>query len=522
MILSLLLACNDNTLVYEKEVLIYEDDPQIVVIPEEINFGHINAETFDQEEVYIINSGSYPLYVSDISLTGDHSLQLIDNVEKELLPGERYSFIVNYDPITYEENYGSISITSTDPDEEIVEIPITGFGDAPVIFVNKTEMYFDDEPIACEVSEDITIRNVGNLDLEVEEIIVFGSIPNNYSLELNEPINGALTWDIPPSGFKTFSLEYTPEDLIDDLAVIQVNSNDPLRPVVEAFSEGNGIIESYGQDRFRQEYSTEVDVLFVLDNSGSMHPFQMELINNFSSFLSVFTQLNVDYRIALITTDNANFVGNGYIDSTNQDPVGYFVNLINIAGTSGSGLERGLEYSYQSFLIGPASPNGNFFRQNASLSVIYISDEGDHSSSPISFYLNFFDALKAPGLFSAHAVIGDYPSGCNYMYNNMVRTAAFGSGYYDVVQYYSGNTYSICATDWGLQMQNLAFNAAPQTMFELSDLPIEDSIEVMVDGVVDYNWSYDPQTNSINFNTSNIPPEGSYITVSYGLFAECN
>ena len=251
-----------------------------------------------------------------------------------------------------------------------------------------------------------------------------------------------------------------------------------------------------------------------------MTPFQQELNNNFNSFLSVFTQLGINYRIGLISTDSPTFFGN-YIDVSHQDPIGEFVNQLSLIGSFGSAHEKGLRMSYESLNTGSASPSGNFFRTNALLAVIYISDEPDHSQNPYTFYTNYFDSIKQPGLFQAHAVIGDYPSGCSYVYNNSTRTVQFGQGYYEVVQYYSGYVYSICATDWGIQMQNLAFNATPQSTFYLSEQAIEGTIEVLVNGNYVYGWSYDDSDSSINFDASNIPAETSSIEITYGIFSDC-
>ena len=55
------------------------------------------------------------------------------------------------------------------------------------------------------------------------------------------------------------------------------------------------------------------------------------------------------------------------------------------------------------------------------------------------------------------AVIGDHPGGCWISSWSPYgwRTVAPGSGYWDMTQRYNGEWYSICAPDWGNQMQDL-------------------------------------------------------------------
>ena len=52
----------------------------------------------------------------------------------------------------------------------------------------------------------------------------------------------------------------------------------------------------------------DVDILFVIDNSGSMGEEQAILANNFASFIEVLEAEDVEanYRIGITTTDNGN------------------------------------------------------------------------------------------------------------------------------------------------------------------------------------------------------------------------
>lgn len=56
-------------------------------------------------------------------------------------------------------------------------------------------------------------------------------------------------------------------------------------------------------DVFQQNRRNTVDVLMVVDNSCSMAEEQDKLASNFRSFIEYFENVNVDYQIAVITTD---------------------------------------------------------------------------------------------------------------------------------------------------------------------------------------------------------------------------
>ena len=59
------------------------------------------------------------------------------------------------------------------------------------------------------------------------------------------------------------------------------------------------------------EINRNVDVLFVVDNSGSMGEEQAKLAANFSRFVERLEELDANYRIAVTTTDNGNVACSG-------------------------------------------------------------------------------------------------------------------------------------------------------------------------------------------------------------------
>ena len=116
-------------------------------------------------------------------------------------------------------------------------------------------------------------------------------------------------------------------------------------------------------------------------------------------------------------------------------------------------------------------------------------------------------------------VIGDHPSGCIYNNGFYQRSVGFGSGYYDMTQRYSGEWYSICAADWGNQMQDLADTVSTRRTFTLDEPdPIEDSIVVLVNGQTATGWSYDPVGNAVIFEESAVPEANQTITIEYGIW----
>jgi len=510
------IGCNDYTL--EKNNV-----PELVVYPEVVNFGHLlSGQESGVETFAIINAGTDSLTITSPELNDNLKFSLDQDISDEytILPGETLEFHVYYDPITFEEEEGTIVFSSNDADETNYELPVIGYGDAPIMTVSPEIFDYGQISIGCYNEERITIRNEGNLDLTISNITQMVTSPHDIIMEF-----GTLPsppWHLSPNQEIDFLVSYVPTDINYDESIIRIEGNDPATPLIETTQFGEGDVEHWYTQTYVQEEIALLDVLFVVDNSGSMNIFQQELSNQMSSFMNVLESSGSDYHLAVITTDEARFKqydGYAWIDTTHQSPVSWIQNVISSIGIRGSGMEKGIEMAKYA-LEGDAAPGKDYYRENATIVIIYVSDEPDHSQGGWQSYTNFFDTLKlSTDLVRQFAVIGDNPSGCTFSYIPFSRNIQFGAGYYDMTQRYNGSWYSICAIDWGQQMQSLANTVTTQRSFSISEIdPIESTIVVSVNGQITHEWVYDSFNNSVVFNERSIPETNQTITIEYAVW----
>ena len=500
--------------------------PEIEVDPTHHSYGALSAGSENQDIVINIkNIGNGELNVSNIYLHDGNSnfslttlpLGIVDSLNSVEL-------IVNYSPGTYETNYETISIVSNDEDEPIVNVTLDGSGDAPVITVAPDYHDFGNVYLGCDDTIPIEIGNIGNSNLIISDLEFFASVPVDFSMQDYETSWGALPITIAPGDTIELNVDYIPIDDLDDSSYIEITSNDPATPIAHADQDGIGDYESWVTDSFSQDGTVDVDILFVIDNSGSMGSNQTNIKNNFDTFMNAFSAAGVSYQIALITTDSSDFVGD-IITNATADPVTEFNDQIDSIGTRGSAYEKGLWYAYESTTAGDASPGSTtgFFRSSARLVVVYVSDEADYSHQtygsggsttmvPSDYSSSLISLKSSADLVIAHAIAGDYPSGCTTN-----GGAQFGDGYYDVVNDLGGTFMSICASDWSTTMDTLARDSLSQSMFALSGQPIEDTIEVLVDGVISSDWTYDAGYNAVSFSIA--PPDGSSVDINYAIWS---
>ena len=497
--------------------------PDIDVSHTLIDFGNLNAlGDVKTELVTVKNVGDANLNVTNLRLNiGSGVYTLTPLGSTTLAPAQQSDFSVSYDPVTYETNTDSVTITSNDPDEPTVTIPIAGNGSAPVIEIDPYYHDFGLTLIGCDDEKEVVISNIGNVDLVVTSLDFYVTYPAELEITLHEELNGPLPWIIPPATSKNVMVGHEPYDELTDSGFIEVSSNDPITPMARADQIADGDFALDLIDDFEQDEVTSADILFVIDNSGSMGVWQTALTDNFSAFIGVFAVTGVDYQIAVITTDDATFQG-PILSDTTPDLEAEFTSQA-IAGTYGSSMEKGLHYAELATMPGgDAAPGSTFLRVDAKFIIIFVSDEKDWSSKTDLEYVTHFKSLKVTDSMAVtHAVVGDEPSGCSSSTTSWAR-ADYGEGYIEVSDLMGGEFVSLCAEDWGAELEGLAHDSILNRSFELTDIPYEETIVVEVDGSEVTDWTYNDIENSVDFMGSYVPEAGTEIEISYSVLADCD
>jgi len=504
-----LLACTDYTMVGKPS------EQDILAFPAVVDFGHLESgyET-GTKQFTIINSGQRDLVINTpvlVSGIDRFSLGTIPDQEWTIEPQENLVFDVTFVPKTFETSGAYIEIASDDPDEPLVIVELIGYGDAPVATVSPLEFDYGDISVGCDNEERLTITNDGNLPLIIEDVVQMVTQPVNILMEF-----GTLPpppWTIEPGFSLDFLVSYVPTDVGSDESEIKITSNDPSAPEIETIQFGDGDVEQWYSENHIQEEIPVLDILWVVDDSGSMNRFQTNLSNNIGLFIQAFIATGADYHMGVITTTHST-IGR-IISNATVDPETTIANEV-LVGIRGSGNEFGLAKSVEA-LSTPlsAGPGSAFFRNNATLIVIYVSDEPDRGAY-WGNHITFFDNIKPLGQFTPYAVIGEPPDGCQI---DQWMRAEYGGGYWDIVDYYGGDWYSICSTDWGVQLEDMANSMAGRRDYELGEEdPIESTIVITVNGQVVNEWDYDPATNSITFRSGHVPEAGQVIGIDYAVW----
>jgi hypothetical protein len=182
---------------------------------------------------------------------------------------------------------------------------------------------------------------------------------------------------------------------------------------------GSGSGSGNGSGEARQ--CDKMDIVFVVDNSGSMEEEQSNLASNFPMFASLLEAYTVnngqplDFRVALTTTgrDVAYQIdlggGLGTFPQNEQGEDGEFRNNCNVnkrwldrtdatmaqtlacranVGISGPSIEMPLLMSKWALAERAADTNAGFVRDDALLAIVMLTDEDDASTTDNNFTMN--------------------------------------------------------------------------------------------------------------------------------------
>lgn len=319
------------------------------------------------------------------------------------------------------------------------------------------------------------------------------------------------------------------------------------------------------EDKFSQKsdiIQTKLDVLWVIDTSGSMATSQANLANSFNAFIAKMKEKKFDYQIAVTTTDawQAFYVTDPSISDFKTGVEPFSSKAISILTPSTPNLEnvfsqmanQGIngasdERSLQSLMAALKNEKNkvSFPRSDAYLSVIFLTDEDDFSNNSfysiqgqytnpnlhtVSSYVDFMDWVKGATpedrskkyALNTIAILDD---ACQKkLTTTSFKERIIAKRLIEATQLTGGFTGSLCE-DFSSILSNLADTILRNsTKFYLTTIPDPKTISVYVNNVLVPNdatngWTYDATENAISFNGDAVPGQNASISIKFDRVA---
>lgn len=304
----------------------------------------------------------------------------------------------------------------------------------------------------------------------------------------------------------------------------------------------------------------KIDILWVIDNSGSMATSQSSLASNFQSFIARFNQKNYDFHMAVTVTDAwekafipsslKSRIKDGAVLQKNPTLIeshsGVFVmdkNTPNMSsvfetnikqGTLGNGDERAFD-SFKQTLLDPW--NVAFRRSDAFLAIIIVSDEEDFSSTSTTFnesytnpklnsvqsyvdFLNTYTDASVNGKNYSVSIIDVPDDSCKTQLSTDGFARKISTRLPQLADLTQGVKGSLCS-NFGTTLDIISDSIIQlSSVFKLNQEPQVDTIKVVVDGATIPNdttngWTYSSTDLTITFHGSSVPGANSNIQINY-------
>ena len=498
---ALSLGCSDYGMTPEPVVQALAGElaaqPSVLELPAVDLGGHA------QGSFELVNHGSHPVELMDIRIAGGAGFSFQRPDEPVLQPGGSVAVPVVFSAGSLQSD-AVIEVVHSSPSggEAVLRVPIHGVGLAGALVVEPLAVDFGIAPVECVLEEHVRLRNVGSAPLEIQDVVAVGA-PVSVGV-------GAWASRLAPGASVDLPLVYQPESVGAASGELWVH-HDGVGGVSSAPISGESQPRARVEQSFLQDGPWQaVDILFVVDGSGSMEDDTERLAQNARSFFEALHELGVDARVAGVTRDDGCING----APIQTDDVAALDALPQVLDGPWGVLTESLLTVAAHALEAADGCNAGVFREGARTAVVVLSDEPDQSVEEWDTYVGRLRAVDPHVVVSA--IVGPAPDGC--------ETAFPGWGYLEAAEATGGATLSLCADDWAsfLELQAELVTGNPRTRFPLAAPAGPGEVIVQIDGEDSQGWHLDRASQELVFEDWAMPAPGASIYVDHPAASECD
>ena len=262
-------------------------------------------------------------------------------------------------------------------------------------------------------------------------------------------------------------------------------------------------------DSFTQPMSIDgIDILWVIDRSGSMTRYNSELLNGVQAMLGALP--TADWRLVMISADPTRAVTSNEFPLVPGDTVADAENMLNTLTMAT--LEEGFNSVYEYITNNPYS--STWMRPEAGLLVVFVSDEEEQSEPEypaVSDFLSWYQMQRMGSVFMA-SVVNQEPS--TSLCSLPPSIIDVGERYMDATNSLGGVVVDICDEDWAPGVTDATHSVDPYENLQLTHTPEDpNDIRVFVNGSISYDWYYASIDNTVYFTV--IPSAGDLVEIGY-------
>ena len=293
-------------------------------------------------------------------------------------------------------------------------------------------------------------------------------------------------------------------ETITETETIEVEVEVPVYVEVEV-PVNEGII---WVDSFTQHMSIDgIDILWVVDRSGSMNRYNPELLAGVEAMLLALPVS--DWRLVMISADPSRAVVSNEFPLVPGDDVDDAAAML--ATLTSAPKEEGFNAVYEYINHNPYS--STWMRSDAGLLVVFVSDEEEQSDTSYphpSDFISWYGSLRMGSVFMASIVNQEATTSLCAWPPSPIDV---GDRYMEATTMLGGVVVDICDTDWSPGVTDATHSIEPVENITLTHKAEADSIRVFINGALNYDWYYAETENTVYFTI--IPSAGQLVEIGY-------
>lgn len=221
---ALVLTTNDpNAPVIIVDLKAGSQKPQIQVsVSDTVFFGEVAVSKSGERTLVVENSGTGLLGVG--AATTDEQFQ-VSPESFDLEPGRDTTVVITFSPRDASTVEASLGLTSNDPDNSFLDLPLRGRGIKPRLEVEPRLVELGEVRADQAVPVILTLANAGEAELVIEGFLWDG--------EPMEALEDRFPWPLEPGERSEITIRVSPDRLGPNASILTIDSNDPDQPTIQ-------------------------------------------------------------------------------------------------------------------------------------------------------------------------------------------------------------------------------------------------------------------------------------------------
>jgi hypothetical protein len=210
--------------------------PDIDLSPVAFDYGQATVGTAASRTFLIGNLGDLDLHVTAPSIVGGEATEFVLGAATgfSVTPGAAHSLEIRFVPTSGGPKHATLRLVSDDPNESLVEVPLSGVGMMPPdIDVAPVTQNYGDVLVGTAASRTLAVRNLGDIELRVTAASLVGSEVGEFAIT-----QGGAPFVVAPGATHNVDVRFSPTSGGPKTATLRLASDDSDESAIDVTLSG--------------------------------------------------------------------------------------------------------------------------------------------------------------------------------------------------------------------------------------------------------------------------------------------